>query len=199
MLKLVALALCLASLAQAAPEPRIACQECMDEMHMLGYIVKMGSAEMEEYLKVNYCPTLDEEFQSRCEQNLADNYVAMLQMVVNHFFVDGAGHICTAWGVCQPKEVMALIGKQPRPFTCPECLEGMELVGAYMTDPLWISEYTVYLEQNFCVGHNDHHCVDMVAMHFPPMHAMAMEQFFVPQQICDTYFPACGGTKPPRM
>ena len=92
----------------------------------------------------------------------------------------------------------------------------MEMVGAYMTDPLWISEYTVYLEQNFCVGHNDHHCVDMVRlgyyhtahltldytqvkMHFPPMHAMAMEQFFVPQEICDIYFPACGGTKPPRM
>merc|ERR1712045_1033407 len=76
---------------------------------------------------------------------------------------------------------------------------GMELVGAYMTDPLWISEYTVYLEQNFCVGHNDHHCVDMVQRHFPPMHSMAMAQFFVPQEICDTYFPACGGTKPPRM
>ena len=51
-------------------------------------------------------------------------------------------------------------------FTCPECLEGMELVGAYMTDPLWISEYTVYLEQNFCVGHNDHHCVDMVRCYY---------------------------------
>ena len=105
----------------------------MDEMHMLGYIVKSGAAEMEvmcitnktfltsscfsqEYLKVNYCPTLDEEFRPRCEQNLADNYVAMLQMVVNHFFVDGAGHICTAWGVCQPRDVAALIGnKQPRP------------------------------------------------------------------------------------
>ena len=36
------------------------------------------------------------------------------------------------------------------------------MVGAYMTDPLWISEYTVYLEQNFCVGHNDHHCIQMV-------------------------------------
>ena len=47
-------------------------------------------------------------------------------------------------------------------FTCPECVEGMEMVGLYMNDPLWISEYTVYLEQNFCVGHNDHHCVDMV-------------------------------------
>ena len=47
-------------------------------------------------------------------------------------------------------------------FTCPECVEGMEMVQAYMTDPLWISEYTVYLEQNFCVGHNDHHCIGMV-------------------------------------
>ena len=38
-------------------------------------------------------------------------------MIVNHFFVDGAGHICLAWGVCQPKEVAALIGnKQPRPW-----------------------------------------------------------------------------------
>ena len=29
------------------------------------------------------------------------------------------------------------------------------MVGAYMTDPLWIAEYTLYLEQNFCVGHPD--------------------------------------------
>ena len=36
------------------------------------------------------------------------------------------------------------------------------MVGAYMNDPLWIAEYTVYLEQNFCVGHNDHHCIQMV-------------------------------------
>merc|ERR1711894_817057 len=126
MMKLVALVFCLASLTQAAPEPRIACEECMAEMHVLGRIVKMSAAEIEEYLN--------------------DNYVAMLQMIVNHFFVDGAGHICLAWGVCQPKEVAALIGnKQPRPFTCPECVEGMEMVQAYMTDPLWISEYTVYL------------------------------------------------------
>merc|ERR1711894_55553 len=137
MMKLVALVFCLVSLTQAAPEPRIACQECMDEMHVLGRIVKMSAAEIEEYLKVNYCPTLDAEYQGMCEQNLAGNYVAMLQMIVNHFFVDGAGHICLAWGVCQPKEVAALIGnKQPRPFTCPECIEGMELVQAYMTDPL---------------------------------------------------------------
>ena len=51
-----------------------------------------------------------------CVQNLADNYVAMLQMIVNHYFVDGAIHICMAWGVCQPKDVAALMNnKQPRP------------------------------------------------------------------------------------
>ncbi len=33
-------------------------------------------------------------------------------MIVNHFFVDGAGHICLAWGVCQPKEVAALKAKE---------------------------------------------------------------------------------------
>merc|ERR1712062_802532 len=203
MMKLVALVFCLASLTQAAPEPRIACEECMAEMHVLGRIVKMSAAEIEEYLKANYCPTLDEEHQGMCEQNLADNYVSMLQMIVNHFFVDGAGHICLAWGVCQPRQLSAVAtsgsGADERrlPFTCPECLEGMELVGAYMGDPLWISEYTVYLEQNFCVGHNDHHCIDMVQRHFPPMHQMTMEKFFVPQEICDIYYPACGGTKPP--
>ena len=42
--------------------------------------------------------------------------ILTFQMIVNHFFVDGAGHICLAWGVCQPREVAALIGnKQPRP------------------------------------------------------------------------------------
>ena len=118
----------------------------------------------------------------RPDMEWGEGIILTFQMIVNHFFVDGAGHICLAWGVCQPREVAALIGnKQPRPwdtfkcpvlnfnlflfcvrFTCPECVEGMEMVGAYMNDPLWIAEYTVYLEQNFCVGHNDHHCIQMV-------------------------------------
>ena len=34
----------------------------------------------QEYMKANYCPTLDEQFRPMCEQNLADNYVAMLQV-----------------------------------------------------------------------------------------------------------------------
>ena len=65
-------------------------------------------------------------------------------------------------------------------FTCDECIEGMEWVEAYMTDPLWIAEYTLYLEQNYCVGQG-HHCVDLVYTHFPPMHTMAMNQFWIPQ------------------
>merc|ERR1712004_957194 len=63
---------------------------------------------------------------------------------------------------------------EPHPFTCDECVEGLEVVGAYMTDPLWIAEYTLYLEQNFCVGHPDR-CIQAVKTHFPPMHAMTVE------------------------
>ena len=39
------------------------------------------------------------------------------------------------------------------------------MVGAYMTDPLWIAEYTLYLEQNFCVGHPDR-CVEVVKVRY---------------------------------
>ena len=67
-------------------------------------------------------------------------------------------------------------------FTCDECVEGMEFVEAYMRDPLWVAEYTLYLEQNFCVG-LDRHCVDLVYTHFPPMHTMAMDQFWIPQVV----------------
>ena len=64
----------------------------------------------------------------------------MLFMIINHFFVDGAQHICLAWGVCHPRQDLSYI-------TCEECVEGMEWVQAYMTDPLWVAEYTLYLEQ----------------------------------------------------
>ena len=37
-------------------------------------------------------------------------------------------------------------------YTCAECVEGLEMVGAYMRDPLWVAEYTLYLEQEFCPG-----------------------------------------------
>lgn len=50
----------------------------------------------------NYCPTIapDPNNQIQCERDLAGNYVPLLEMVVDHFFVEGAEHICKAWGVC---------------------------------------------------------------------------------------------------
>ena len=42
-----------------------------------------------------------------------------------------------------------------------------------MTDPLWVAEYIVYLQQSFCT---DRHCREAVLHHFAPMHAMAMEK-----------------------
>merc|ERR1719367_1545883 len=81
---------------------------------------------------------------------------------------------------------------------CEECVEGMEFVEAYMRDPLWVAEYTLYLEQNFCVhDQGDRNCVDMVKTHFPPMHEVGMEAF-EPQRICDADFAVCGATHPPN-
>ena len=80
-------------------------------------------------------------------------------------------------------------------FTCPECIEGLQFVEAYMNDPLWVNEYTLYLELNFC-AEKPEHCPDMVKRHFPAMHAMTMEEFFVPESLCGMY-PVCGGTAQP--
>ena len=80
-------------------------------------------------------------------------------------------------------------------FTCPECIEGLQFVEAYMNDPLWVNEYTLYLELNFCFDKPEH-CPDMVKRHFPAMHAMTMEEFFVPESLCGMY-PVCGGTAQP--
>merc|ERR1712079_356770 len=135
--------------AEAETQAAISCQECIDEMHKLAYIIKGSAADIEEYLKGAYCPTLAAEEQD----------------------------FCLAWGVCHPRQDMSYI-------TCEECIEGMEWVQAYMTDPLWVAEYTLYLEQNFCIGHNHQRCVQLVQTHFPHMHAMAMEQFWIPTDLC---------------
>merc|ERR1712038_1886925 len=118
MLKL-ALLLSLASLGSA-----LNCQECVQEMHSLSFLIKQAAPDIQAFLTANYCPGL-EGHEEQCENDLTKNYVQMLFMIVQHFFVDGAQHICD------------------------ECVEGLEVVGAYMTDPLWIAEYTLYLEQNF--------------------------------------------------
>merc|ERR1712141_365574 len=166
------------------------CNECINEMHGINMIIKHGAPEIMGFLKENYCPTLDgEENVQMCLSNRTEFYVEMLWMIVEHFFVDGAQHICQAWGFCD-------VAMDTFPYTCEECVEGLEVVGAYMTDPLWVAEYTLYLEQNFCVGHSER-CVPAVKAHFPPMHAMTVEQFWKPAELCGMQ-EVCGATKPPQ-
>merc|ERR1712179_893200 len=138
MLKLVLL-LSLASLGSA-----LNCQECVNEMHGLSFLIKQGAGDIMNFLTANYCPGLTGH-EEQCENDLTKNYVQML-------FI-GAQHFCEAWNFCPvPQDNIV---PEPHPYTCEECVEGLEVVGAYMTDPLWIAEYTLYLEQNFCVGHPD--------------------------------------------
>ena len=67
-------------------------------------------------------------------------------------------------------------------YTCEECVQGLEWVEAYLEDPIMSAEFVVYLQQNFCT--NDmRHCHENVANHFPAMHAMAMEKFFIPTEV----------------
>merc|ERR1711971_149002 len=187
MLKLVLL-LSVASLGSA-----LNCEECIREMHSLSFLIKQASPDIMSYLTANYCPGL-EGHEEQCENDLTKNYVQMLFMIVQHFFVDGAQHVCEAWDFC-PVPQDSII-PEPHPYTCEECVEGLEVVGAYMTDPLWIAEYTLYLEQNFCVGHPDR-CVEAVKTHFPPMHAMVVEEFWKPMELCAGQ-EVFGATKPPQ-
>jgi len=123
------------------------CMECISEMQGLGDLIKMGAQTIEDFLIENYCPTVapDPGNHIQCERDLAGNYVPLLEMVVDHFFVEGAEHICKAWGVCPVFDTPST-----KEYTCQECIEGLEWVEAYMTDPLWVAEYTLYLEENFC-------------------------------------------------
>ena len=37
-------------------------------------------------------------------------------------------------------------------YTCEECVQGLEWVEMYMEDPIMVAEFTIYLEQNYCIG-----------------------------------------------
>jgi len=169
--------------ALASEDTRFSCNECVREMHNLGRLIYDGAPHIEEYLKDAYCPTIDVD-QEMCREDLTAGYAYMLFAVVNHFFVDGALHVCQTGGVC---DVYA------REYTCDECVEGLKWVEAYMEDPIQVAEYTLYLMQNVCT---DDRCKDLVAEHFPPMHWMAMEKFMIPVEICNTE-PVCTGEDPP--
>merc|ERR1712126_526245 len=119
--------------------------------------------------------------------SLSKYYVGMLFGVVEHYFVDGALHVCQTAGTCSARE-----------YTCDECIQGLEWVEMYLEDPIMIAEFRIYLEQNFCLSDWDD-CKALVEEHFTGMHVMAMEKFFIPTEIC-MQEPVCGGspTFPPK-
>merc|ERR1711874_392789 len=131
----------LAAAAIAAPEGRFSCSECVDEMHKLGWMVKMGAVPIHDYIAANYCPTLGDQ-QGWCEEKVSRYYVGMLFAIVEHYFVDGAIHVCQTGGACDAV----------KEYTCDECIQGLEWVEAYIEDPIMVAEYVVYLEQNYCIS-----------------------------------------------
>ena len=82
-------------------------------------------------------------------------------------------------------------------YTCDECIQGLEWVEAYLEDPIMTAEFTVYLQQNFCTNEMGPKCHEAIAHHFPAMHAMAMEKFFIPREICNQE-PVCTGEEPTK-
>merc|ERR1712079_968222 len=127
--------------AMAAPESRFLCSECVDEMHKLGHMVKMGAVYIHDYIRDTYCPTLGDH-QHFCRESLSRYYVGMLYAIVEHYFVDGALHVCQTGGACEAA----------KEYTCDECIKGLEWVEAYIEDPIMIAEFTIYLEQNYCLS-----------------------------------------------
>merc|ERR1712211_1700 len=83
-MKAMILASFLAAAALAAPDARFSCSECVDEMHKLGWMVKMGAVPIHDYVAANYCPTLGED-QGWCEEALSRYYVGMLFAIVEHY------------------------------------------------------------------------------------------------------------------
>merc|ERR1712055_1023258 len=190
MMKVALLLLPLIAAVFTAPEARFTCEECVREMHGLAAMVKMGAIPIHDYLRDNYCPTLESTAaQHFCEDSLSKYYVGMLFAVVEHYFVDGALHVCQTSGTCSARE-----------YTCEECIQGLEWVEMYLEDPIMIAEFRIYLEQNFCLSGGEwEDCKALVEEHFAAMHMMAMEKFFIPVEICNQE-PVCGGspTFPPK-
>ena len=51
---------------------RFSCEECVREMHGLAAMVKMGAIPIHDYIRDNYCPTLDSTAaQHFCEDSLS--------------------------------------------------------------------------------------------------------------------------------
>ena len=68
----------------------------------------------------------------------------MLDVVVLHFFMDGAIERCQAMGLCDVKSVLV---PEEREFTCQECIQGGEYIEAILKDPLFIDQAVLRLEE----------------------------------------------------
>ena len=90
------------------------------------YIVNVWFETHQDYLRDNYCPTLESTAdQHFCEDSLSKYYIGMLVNlyirilgdfgdqvchsltqfgVVEHYFVDGALHVCQTSGTCSARE-----------------------------------------------------------------------------------------------
>merc|ERR1712240_95905 len=154
-------ALLVAALFSSKTEARIQCDDCVEEMHKLGNLVKFYGEDISQFLEDNYCPKL-------------------LDVVIDHFIVDGAVHMCQMMMACPAKEAAVLRSKE---LGCDECVEGLEFISRWMLDEFVVNDMVVYLEANFCLP-DMQMCDKAVRNHFPGMHKMAMEEFFIPQKIC---------------
>merc|ERR1712206_57337 len=79
MIKVALLLLPLIAAVFTAPEARFTCEECVREMHGLAAMVKMGAIPIHDYLRDNYCPTLESTAaQNFCESKIRINKLQRL-------------------------------------------------------------------------------------------------------------------------
>merc|ERR1712043_15231 len=94
--------------------------------------------QIAEYLRTHWCPTQNDP---DCHGNIELVYPKMLDIVIVHFFLDGAIQMGQAEGICDVKSVLV---PEEREFTC------LEYIEALLKDPLFIDQMVVRIDQTYC-------------------------------------------------
>merc|ERR1711994_205106 len=163
----------------ANPKEEFTCQECAREMGLFGRTVIQNGEYIGEYLRTHWCPTQNDP---NCHNNIELEYPTMLDIVVLHFFMDGAIDRCQAMGICDVKSVLV---PEEREFTCQECIQVGEYIETILKDPFFIDAAVLRLEQTYCfLMDNEEQCKRDVKAYFPSMHMMAVEHFMIPVDLC---------------
>ena len=68
----------------------------------LSSVHAITSPALQSYLAAHYCPGLEDV--AGCEAVLAAHYAQLLELVVEHFFVESSRHVCQAWAVCPAQQ-----------------------------------------------------------------------------------------------